>query len=92
MIRRTRRSRISAAMSVSPLPALLVTTVRSRAPCSSRACTSSTGTPELPKPPTSTVAPSATSATASASVATRLSITVPPAGAGTSGARWTAAG
>src|SRR3954452_12055576 len=78
MILRTRRSRSSAATSVSPLPALLVTTVRSLAPCSSSACVSSTGTPELPKPPTSTVAPSRTPSTAAASVGTRLSSTAPP--------------
>jgi hypothetical protein len=65
-------------MSVSPLPALLVTTVRSRAPSSSTACTRATGTPELPNPPTSTVAPSPIPVTASAGDATRLSITATP--------------
>src|SRR4051794_35050698 len=79
MILRTRRSRSSAATSVSPLPALLVTTVSSRAPCSSSAWVSSTGTPELPKPPMSTVAPSRTPSTAAAGEATRLSSTAPPA-------------
>src|SRR4051794_26802130 len=79
MILRTRRSRSSAATSVSPLPALLVTTVSSRAPCSSSAWVSSTGTPELPKPPMSTVAPSRTPSTAADGEATRLSSTAPPA-------------
>ena len=78
MILRTRRSRRRAATSVSPLPALLVTTVRSLAPWSSRAWVSSTGMPEFPKPPMSTVAPSRTPSTAAASDGTRLSSTAPP--------------
>jgi len=39
------------------LPALLFTTVSSRAPCSISASISSDGMPALPKPPISTVAP-----------------------------------
>ena len=45
----------SAASPVSPLPALLLTTVRSVAPCRISASISATGIPARPKPPTSTV-------------------------------------
>jgi endonuclease/exonuclease/phosphatase family metal-dependent hydrolase len=47
---------------VSPLPALLLTIVRSRAPCAISASISSFGMPAVPKPPIITVAPSGTSA------------------------------
>jgi hypothetical protein len=43
---------------VSPLPALLLTIVRSRAPCAISASISSSGSPAVPKPPIITVAPS----------------------------------
>ena len=72
---RTRPMAMSFATSVRPEPALLVTTVRSLAPCSSSAWVSSTGTPELPKPLMKTVLPSRTPSTASASDPTRLSST-----------------
>ena len=54
----------SAASPVSPLPALLLTTVRSFAPWRIRASIRLTGMPAIPKPPISTVEPSAMSATA----------------------------
>src|SRR5882672_1884271 len=54
----------NAAMPTSPLPALLLTMVRSFAPCAISASTSSSGTPAPPKPPTRMVAPSRTSASA----------------------------
>src|SRR6218665_1894851 len=66
MILRTRPVFSSAARPVSPLPALLFTTVSSRAPCSIRPSISSVGMPAVPKPPISTVAPSAMPASASA--------------------------
>ena len=61
---RTRPALINAARPVSWLPALLLTTVSSRAPCAIRAWISSVGMPAPPKPLISTVAPSCTSATA----------------------------
>ena len=64
MILRTRLAFSSAARPVSPLPALLLTMVRSRAPCAISASISSDGMPAVPKPPIITVAPSCTSATA----------------------------
>ena len=67
-ILRTRPSRISAARPWSPLPALLLTTVSPVAQPYSRASISATGCPAEPNPPTSTVAPSGTPATASAAV------------------------
>ena len=66
MILRTRPALSSAARPVSPLPALLLTTVRSFAPCSIRPSISSLGMPAVPKPPISTVAPSGMPASASA--------------------------
>jgi hypothetical protein len=51
MILRTRPALSSAARPVSPLPALLLTTVSSRAPCSIRPSMSSLGMPAVPKPP-----------------------------------------
>ena len=60
MILRTRPAFSSAARPVSPLPALLLTIVRSRAPCAISASISSFGWPAPPKPPIITVAPSRT--------------------------------
>ena len=57
-ILRTRFAFSSAARPVSPLPALLLTMVRSRAPCAISASISSDGMPAVPKPPIITVAPS----------------------------------
>ncbi|CFN64398.1 Uncharacterised protein [Bordetella pertussis] len=74
MILRTRPAPSSAARPVVPLPALLLMMTRSLAPCSSRASISSMGWPAVPKPPIMTVAPSGTSARASAAVATSLEI------------------
>jgi hypothetical protein len=59
---------------VSPLPAWLLTIVSSRAPCARSASISASGTPDGPKPPTSTVDPSAMPSTAASSVGTVLSI------------------
>jgi hypothetical protein len=73
MILRTWPALSSAATPVSPLPALLFTMVRSRAPWAIRPSISSSGMPAVPKPPISTVAPSDTSATASAARAMILS-------------------
>src|SRR5690606_4664327 len=74
MILRTRRALSRAATPSSALPALLFTTVRSRAPCAIRASISSPGTPTPPKPPISTVAPSKMSATAASRLSTVRSI------------------
>ncbi|MNV74271.1 hypothetical protein D3C71_1674780 [compost metagenome] len=60
MILRTRPALSSAARPTSPLPALLFTTVRSRAPCAIRPSISSLGMPAVPKPPINTVSPSFT--------------------------------
>src|SRR5437899_5369753 len=73
MILRTRRALSSAASPVSPLPALLLMTVRSLAPCAIKASISAAGWPATPKPPIMTVAPSRTSAIAASTVATVLS-------------------
>src|SRR6478609_8478160 len=84
MTRRTRPAPMSAARPTSPLPALLLTTVRSRVPLSTRASMSSTGCPAGPKPPMSTVAPSGMSATASIALWVIMTMAVPlgrPAGA-----------
>src|SRR6476620_5675123 len=65
----TRPAASSAARPVSPLPALLLTMVRLRAPCSISASISLVGIPAMPNPPTRMVAPSAipwTASTASA--------------------------
>src|SRR5690349_6301444 len=64
----------SAAMPTSPLPALLLTIVRPRAPCAISASISSSGTPEPPNPPTRIVAPSRTSASAASTEGEILSI------------------
>ena len=74
MIFFTRLALSSAASPVSPLPALLLTIVRSLAPRSMRASISSPGMPAVPKPPIITVAPSKTSATAAVGETTVLSI------------------
>src|SRR5690606_32648905 len=74
MILRTRFVLSSAATPYSALPALLFTTVRSRAPWAIRASISSLGTPTPPKPPISTVAPSKISATAASRLSTVRSI------------------
>jgi hypothetical protein len=58
MILRTWPVLSSAARPVSPLPALLLTTVSSRAPWAIRPSISSPGMPAVPKPPMSTVEPS----------------------------------
>ena len=55
-------------------PALLATTVRSRAPCSITASHKASGKPAPPKPAHRMVAPSGIPATASAKFRTRLSI------------------
>lgn len=76
---RTRPFASSAASPVSPLPALLDTTVSSFAPWRMSASISSTGIPAIPKPPTSTVEPSSIPATASSAWAhTRTLIGPPP--------------
>src|SRR5690242_15095192 len=64
----------SAAIPTSPLPALLLTMVRSFAPCAISASISSSGTPEPPNPPTRIVAPSRTSASAASTEGEILSI------------------
>src|SRR5438552_9789723 len=74
MIFFTRLALSSAASPVSPLPALLLTIVRSLAPRSMRASINSPGMPAVPKPPIITVAPSKTSATAAVGETTVLSI------------------
>jgi hypothetical protein len=56
------------------IAALLLTIVRSRAPCSISASMSSDGMPAVPKPPIITVAPSWIPAMASPTVATILLI------------------
>src|SRR5262249_44262768 len=73
-ILRTRFAWMSAASPVSPLPALLLTMVRSLAPCAISASMSAAGIPALPKPWIITVAPSGTSASAASGLATILSI------------------
>jgi len=75
MILRTRRALSNAASPVSPLPALLLTMVRSRAPWAINASISADGMPALPKPPIITVAPSCTPATACSNESKILSIT-----------------
>src|SRR5882672_7986644 len=64
----------SAAIPISPLPALLLTMVRSFAPCAMSASTNSSGTPAPPNPPTRMVAPSRTSASAASIEGEILSI------------------
>ena len=72
MILRTRPALSSAARPVSPLPALLQTTVRSRAPCAISASTRTAGMPAVPNPPIMIVAPSLMPATAAAGDSTTL--------------------
>src|SRR5262245_11081309 len=79
-ILRTRRAFSSAASPVSPLPALLLTMVRSFAPCAMSASISSAGIPAGPNPPIKIVAPSGTSASASVTDETILLIMVVSAG------------
>src|SRR5882672_5261917 len=66
MIFFTRFALSNAASPISPLPALLLTIVRSFAPRAISASMSSEGMPAVPKPPIITVAPSLTSASAAA--------------------------
>src|SRR6476646_3605297 len=66
MTLRTRPAASRAESPVSPLPALLLTIVRSVAPCSMSASIRRVGIPAMPNPPTRTVAPSSIPATASA--------------------------
>lgn len=75
MILRTWPLLSKAARPWSPLPALLLTTVSSRAPWAIRPSMSSVGLPEVPKPPISTVEPSWTPDNASAMVSVILLIT-----------------
>src|SRR5262245_17188422 len=75
-ILRTRLALSRAASPVSPLPALLLTMVRSFAPCAVSPSISSAGIPAGPKPPIKIVAPSCTSASASATDETVLLIMV----------------
>ena len=82
MILETRPASNNAARPMWPLPALLLTTVRSLVPWSMRAWISSVGLPASPKPEINTVSPSLTSATASAGVGMRLSIIRGPMNAG----------
>src|SRR5690606_34481757 len=70
---RTRPAAMSCDRPIGPSPPLLFTMVSSRAPCSYRAQTSSVGMPAVPKPPIRMVAPSCTSASASAAEAITLS-------------------
>ena len=74
MILRTRPAAISAASPLRPVPALLATTVRSRAPCSITASHNASGSPAPPNPAHSTTVPSLMPATAAARSRTRLSI------------------
>ena len=74
MILRTRRAFSSAASPISPLPALLFTIVKPRAPWPMSASMSAEGMPAVPKPPIMIVAPSGMSATAASSEGTVLSI------------------
>src|SRR5260370_25653516 len=67
---------ISPARPVRPLPALLATTTRSRAPCTCSASISSSGAPTAPNPAHKTVAPSLMSATAASRLPMILSIMV----------------
>src|SRR5712672_1717646 len=75
-IRRTRPAASNAASPLRPVPALLATTVRSRAPCSMTASHKASGNPAPPNPAHKIVAPSGMPATASARLRTRLSIMV----------------
>src|SRR6266404_5154650 len=74
MTLRTWPEAISPARPVRPLPALLATTTRSRAPCACSASISSSGAPTAPKPAHRTVAPSLMSATAASRLPMILSI------------------
>src|SRR3954471_6727067 len=55
-------------------PQVFQIVVRSRVPCSTSASISAKGTPQSPKPPTASTAPSGTSATACAALTITLSI------------------
>src|SRR5690606_38487587 len=70
---RTRPAAISCDRPIGPSPPLLLTIVSSRAPWSSKAQTSSVGMPAMPNPPMRMVAPSWTSASASATEPITLS-------------------
>src|SRR5690625_5537691 len=72
IILRTRPAWMSAARPVSKLPALLLTTVKSRAPWSISAWINSVGAPAPPNPPMRMVAPSWMPAKASARPGTYL--------------------
>src|SRR5258708_26624729 len=74
MTLRTWPEAIRPASPVRPLPALLATTVSSRAPCEVSASINSSGAPTAPKPAHSTTAPSLMSETASMSRSTILLI------------------
>src|SRR6266852_618152 len=74
MIFRTRPAAINPANPRVPVPALLATTVRPVAPCSSRASISSSGWPTAPNPPSRTVDPSLMPSSAAASSVTCLLI------------------
>src|SRR5271157_5878527 len=76
MIRRTRPAASNAARPARPVPALLATTVSSRAPCSMTASHKASGNPAPPNPAHKMIAPSGMPATASARLRTRLSIIV----------------
>src|SRR5260221_14563347 len=71
---RTWPEAINPARPVRPLPALLATMTRSRAPCACSASISSSGAPTAPKPAHKTVAPSLMSATAASRLPMTLSI------------------
>ncbi|KQR91231.1 hypothetical protein ASF93_07720 [Microbacterium sp. Leaf347] len=75
VILRMRRAFSSTPRPQSSTPQLFETIERSLVPCASRASMRAIGLPERPKPPTARLAPSGMSATASAGVATSLSIT-----------------
>src|SRR3954453_20832677 len=77
-ILRMRRSASSSPSPQSSTPQLLLTTSRSVTPASSSAWMSPLGMPHSPTPPTASVLPSGMSATASAALATVLSIIRPP--------------
>src|SRR5690348_5140981 len=76
MMRLIRRSPSSTPRPAPSTPQLLETTVRSPAPCPSSASISTHGMPLSPNPPTASVAPEATSATARAASGTTLSMQV----------------
>src|SRR5436309_11316527 len=85
MILRTRPAAINPARPRVPVPALLATTVRSVAPCSSSASINSSGWPTAPNPPSSTVAPFWMPSSAAARSATCLLIIPPTLSGGLTG-------